>query len=219
MNSLLEDWRNVKHTCTKCNSIYTELNNWNKACRVHLGKKILRRDTMSVWGIGHWDCCGASWLPCDKHYEWKIPYGCYYMDHTVLYEPYSTSDNNFLSLVPIEFESLMKTPITKQNIVATIFNEKQEHEYIQYMDDSFRNITIKPINLVQRELGRKQRSLDYEKEREQEEFQDEDNAETFYDDIPTFVPYYIVKRVITEYQDQDRVKYFKDKGEHKWSNR
>ena len=203
---VLEDWRDTKRRCTKCNTMYTELNNWNKACRVHLGKKNLKYDPRSKWPIGHWECCGASWNISDIHYEWKIPYGCFYMDHTTLFKPYSTENNNFIRLVPIEFESQMRAPISKDSIVATIYTENQELEYITYKDERFARIHVKPIDLPQRRLGKEQRSIDEDRE---------DYSKTFYDDTPTFVPYYLVRRILTDRQDLDHVKYFEEKGPDK----
>ena len=205
-SSLLEDWRNTKRRCTKCNIVYTELNNWNKSCRVHLGKKNVKDDPMNKWPRGHWECCGASWNTSDKHYEWRKPRGCYYMDHTTLYQPYRTENKNFLRLVPIEFESIMRVPISKDNIVATIYSERQENEYINYIDDRFTLRHVKPIHLPQRQLGKEQRAIDKDREEESE------YAETFYDDTITFVPYYLVRRILMDRQDPDRVKYFEEKG-------
>ncbi len=199
MEKLLRDWSTKQYECTKCKILFTKLDNWNKACRVHLGDKNLDFPGVN-WGPYHWDCCGASWIFGDKHYEFDVPRGCYYMDHTVLFKPYSSQDNNFLAVVPIAFEPQMKTKkINRENIVATILSPNDEKKHYYCEDEKFNEIQFRPTD-VPNEL---------------DDVEDEDDERSYYDEPKQFNSYYIVRRIITERQDEDRVKYYLEKNKKK----
>jgi len=206
--------------CTKCHVKYNELNNFNKDCRVHLGT-YNEQFAGPKWPAFHWECCGASKTEMDAHHEFMFPRGCYYMDHTVYMSEYTMGAHRelagtkltLLEIIPEPFTRFMSKLLRKDTIVKFVSAPEEEDTPFTLQDEQFNYQRITPREVREEKdfdpfidvnaVGSDSDDDDYEDD-------DEDERETsFYDDEADFTSYYIVRRLIPERQDMQRVNRWK----------
>ena len=78
----MNQWSSQVTTCVHCGEKYDLTSLGSLSCAIH---PLQHNDEVDgrTYGIGHYDCCGASYAEYDvTHYEHGNPKGCHAIDHT-----------------------------------------------------------------------------------------------------------------------------------------
>lgn len=230
MRALYRDWTYAR-VCVRCNTVYTELDNVGRAeCRVHLGHYNTAHAGATQPRM-HYECCGASRVIDDVHFDDLEPHGCFPTDHTVAVQPYEKlfggdDGTEWLEIVavPLLFERFMGVRLPRTNVLELISSLPDEQNveiaYETHDGDTIRATSAEmwprgPVFATAAAFfGADAESENWFEQSYYEHADAESERAGGESDENAFDAYYVVRRT-SQARDPTRVAYFFGRGAHR----